>query len=325
MNQKKKIAVIGAGTMGAGIAVQYAMYGYPVCLYSRSDATLLRAKKTAQANRLLIEAGQLAAPAGADSVETNISYTTDLAQAVEGAWYVVETISERKQAKLDLYQQLDEMLPLDVIISSNTSAMDIFKLLPQRRQPYGIIAHWFAPAHILPLVEVVKGPETTPEVVEQVMELHRECGKTPVYMDRYVPGFIVNRMQGAMNREVLFLLENGYCSAEAIDVAVKTSLMPRGMLLGLVQRMDFTGLDMMADGLRGRSYEPASHPGEDCQIFSMVNEGKLGVKSGSGFYDYSHMEYEQVLYHRDQQLLQSVKLARELMDQPLHKVSKSES
>ena len=321
MDQKEKIAIIGAGTMGAGIAIQYAMHGYPVWLYSRTDSTLARAKKTVQACCLLLEAGELAAPEANGTLTENIYYTTDLTQAVDGAWYVVETIVEQPQAKQALYQQLDELLPPEVIIASNTSFMDIFQFLPQRRQPFGIIVHWFAPAHILPLVEVVKGPETAAAVVDRVMELHRECGKKTVYMDRYVPGFIVNRLQTVMTREVLYLLENGYCSAEAIDTAVKTSLMPRGMLLGLVQRMDFTGIDMVANGLRNKNCPPAPYPGEDCCLFSMVDEGNLGVKSGSGFYDYSDKEYEEVLYRRDLQLLKSVRLAEELMADPLHKTS----
>jgi len=313
-----KIAVLGAGTMGAGIAAQFALYGHRVMLYSRSWATLERAEKTAgKIYELLVDTGRMTGAAAARAGE-KITCTTSVAEAVKDAWYVVETIVERTAEKAELYEKLDGLLGEDVILTSNTSFMDIFALIPKRRQGNTLIAHWYAPAHILPLVEVVKGPETRPEVVERMLEFHRQCGKTPVLMERYVPGFIVNRLQSAMTREVLFLLENGYCTAEDLDLAVKTSLMPRGMALGLVQRMDFSGLDMVANGLRNGTYQPAPAPGVDNQVFRHAEQGELGVKSGEGFYRYQGCPYEQTLKKRDAQLLKSVDLAAELMGEPLH-------
>lgn len=319
MKNDRSIAVIGAGTMGAGMAAQYALYGHKVALYSRTKETLERARKTIENACALLRDTGAVSPEMADAAPGLVRYTTDVAQAVEGAWYVVETIAERADAKTALYRQLDELLGEEVILSSNTSYMDIFGLIPPHRAPYTLIAHWFAPAHILPLVEVVKGPETRAEVVEKIMDFHRACGKTPICMERYVPGFIINRLQSAMTREVLFLLENGYCTGEDIDLAVKSSLMPRGVLLGLVERMDFSGLDTVANGLRNKSYTPAPAPGEDNPILAMVDRGELGVKSGAGFYDYSHRPYADTLRKRDEQLVRSVALAQECMNDPLHK------
>ena len=319
MKAGKTVAVLGAGTMGAGIAAQYALYGSEVMLYSRTEETLERARKTIEnACALLGETGAVT-PEMAAAAPGRVNYTTDVATAVEHAWYVVETIAERADAKTALYEQLDALLGEDVILASNTSYMDIFKLIPPHRASHTLIAHWFAPAHILPLVEVVKGEGTSDEVVEQVMEFHRACGKTPICMERYVPGFIINRLQSAMTREVMYLLENGYCTGEDIDLAVKTSLMPRGVLLGLVERMDFSGLDTVANGLRNKSYTPAPAPGEDNPIFGHVERGELGVKSGSGFYDYSHRPYAETLRKRDEQLVKSVALAKECIGDPLHK------
>lgn len=313
-----KIAVLGAGTMGAGIAAQYSLYGHEVMLYSRSAGTLERAEKTiGKIYELLVESGRMTGEEAARAGE-KITCTTSVAEAVKDAWYVVETIVERAAEKTELYAKLDALLGEEVILSSNTSFMDIFALIPERRQGNTLIAHWYAPAHILPLVEVVKGPGTRPEVVERMLEFHRQCGKTPVLMERYVPGFIVNRLQSAMTREVLFLLENGYCTPEDLDLAVKTSLMPRGMALGLVQRMDFSGLDMVANGLRNGTYQPAPAPGADNLVFRHAGQGELGVKSGEGFYRYRDRPYEEVLKQRDSQLLQSVDLAAELMARPLH-------
>lgn len=319
MKDAGKIAVIGAGTMGAGMAVQYAVYGHEVMLYSRTTQTLERARKTMEKScRLLGEEGVVSREL-ADTAMDRICCTTDLKQAVQNVWYVVETIAERADAKTALYRELDELLGEDVILSSNTSYMNIFDLIPERRQPYTLIAHWFAPAHILPLVEIVKGPFTSPEVVERMLQFHRECGKTPICMERYVPGFIINRLQSAMTREVLYLMENGYCSAQDIDLAVKTSLMPRGLALGLVQRMDFSGIDTVANGLRNGTYTPAPKPAEDNLVLRHAQQGELGVKSGAGFYRYDHRPYEEILDQRDRQLIRSVHLGDVFQKEALHK------
>ena len=319
VKHSKKIAVIGAGTMGAGMAVQYAGYGHEVMLYSRTQETLERARKTMEKScRLLGEEGVISREMANTAME-RICGTTDLNQAVKDAWYVVETIAERADAKTALYQQLDGMLKEDVILSSNTSYMNVFELIPDRRQPYTLIAHWFAPAHILPLVEIVKGPCTREDVVERMIQFHRNCGKTTIRMERYVPGFIINRLQSAMTREVLYLLENGYCSAQDIDLAVKTSLMPRGLALGLVQRMDFSGMDTVANGLRNGTYTPAPAPAEDNLVLRHAQNGELGVKSGVGFYRYDHKPYEEILDQRDRQLMRGVRLEQEFRDQMLHR------
>lgn len=318
MTKRTTIAVLGAGTMGVGMAVQYAMYGHEVMLYSRTQTTLERAKKTAGKNCTLLGGEAPFSSEIAEKAKSLITYTDSVEEAVMDAWYVVETVAERVDVKTELYRKLDELLPEEVIISSNTSYMNIFELLPERRQPYALIAHWFAPAHILPLVELIKGPQTEQSVIEEMVKLHTECGKTPICMERYVPGFIINRLQSAMTREVLFLLENGYCSADAIDLAVKTSLMPRGMAVGLVERMDFSGIDTVANGLRNKSYSPPPAPGEDNLVLRHAEAGELGVKSGKGFYDYSHKPYEEVLNQRDEQLLKSVRLAKDFMEHPLH-------
>lgn len=317
MIQKNKIAVLGAGTMGPGIATIYAIHGYETALYSRTQATLLRAKEVIESNlALFVEEGMLDGTA-AEAAMARICFTDSVAEAVEGAWYVAETIVEKPEPKKELYQQLDSLLPPETIIASNTSYMNIFELMPARRQSYTLISHFYAPAHILPLVEVVKGPETLPCVMDAVMDMHTFCGKQPVRMEKFIPGFIVNRMQSAMTREVLYLIENGYCTAEELDLAVKTSLMPRGLLLGLVQRIDFNGVDMLAHSLSNKKYIPAPEIHRPETIFSLYDRGEYGAKSGVGFYDYTDTTYAEILRKRDKQLLKSVNLAGEFLNSPL--------
>ena len=319
MISKDKIAILGAGTMGPGIATTYALHGYRTSVYSRTQETLDRAKAVIESNlSLFVEEGIITPEKAAEALSL-LEFTDSVASAVDGAWYIVETIVEKPEPKRELYAQLDAILPEDAIIASNTSYMDVFELMPTRRLPYAVIAHWYAPAHILPLVEVVKGTQTLQEVMDAVFQMHTDCGKTPVRMEKFIPGFIVNRMQSAMTRELVYLIENGYCTPEDLDLAVKTSLMPRGLLLGLVQRMDFSGLDMAANSLNNKKYVPAPDPGQPAMIFDHYNKGEYGVKSGKGFYDYSDRSYTEVLRQRDKKLLESVQLGNRFLAEPLHK------
>lgn len=315
--EQNKVAVLGAGTMGPGIATVYALHGCRTAVYSRTEKTLTQAKQVIESNLALFVQEQVIDRAAADRALENLTFTNDLAQAVDGAWYIAETIVEKPEPKQALYAQLDAILPEDVIIASNTSYLNIFELLPRRRQAYSLISHWYAPAHILPLVEVVKGPETLPEVMDKVTGFHNDCGKTAVRMEKYIPGFIVNRMQSAMTREVVYLIENGYCTAEDVDLAVKTSLMPRGLLLGLVQRMDFNGLDMVSHGMKNKKFSPSPLIERPAFLFDHVDKGEYGVKTGKGLYDYSHQSQTETLQQRDRALLKSVAMARQYTKKPL--------
>lgn len=318
MEQNKKVAVLGAGTIGPGIATTYIIAGWDTALYSRTQATLDRARDVIESNlRLFVEEGLLEEDA-AQAAAARVVFTTELAEAVRDAWFIAETIVEKPDAKVALYRELDNLLPPDTIIASNTSYLDIFKLMPESRLPHTVIAHWYTPAHILPLVEVVKGEKTLPQVLDAVVDFHNQCGKTAVRMEKFIPGYIVNRMQSAMAREVLYLIEEGYCTGQELDLAVKTSLMPRGLMLGLVQRLDFNGIDMLVNSLNNKAYVPAPELDRPELVYDMYNRGELGVKTGKGFFDYQGQSYADVLRNRDRLLLKSVALARYGIEHPLH-------
>ena len=317
MNDTQKIAVLGAGTMGAGIAAVYALCGYRTALYSRTEKTLEKSNATIRAAAALLMEQELYPKQELEAVMGRLHFTTSLEEAVEGAFYVVETVVEIPETKKQIYERLDALLPEDVIVSSNTSYMNIFELMPEHRQANLVIVHWVAPPHIIPLVEVIKGPATSEETMDAMMTLHEACGKAPVRMEKYIPGFILNRLQSAMNREVLGLLQEGYCTPEMIDRAVKTSLMPRGLLLGVVQRMDFNGIDMACNGLRNKSFVPFGPPPENNIIAEMAEKGELGVKSGVGFRDYTKIGTQEAIRQRDLKLIQSVRLAKKFMDDPI--------
>ncbi len=312
----KKIAVLGSGTMGHGIAQRYAMGGYKVNVYDIADAALENAKVMVETNLgTFIEEGYISEE-DAKLVLSRIHYTTDLKEAVAGVQYIQETVPERPEIKKTIYEQLDTILPMeDVIIASNASTLNPFVLVPERRLPMFTTAHWFAPPHIIPLVEVAKGEQTKEEVMDIVMAILKQCGKTPVRMEKYVPGYIINRIQVLLNTEVFYLLDNGVCTPEMLDMAVKASLMPRGMVLGLVQRYDFTGLDISANNILNASYVMPETSKRPAILFDHVDKGELGVKTGKGFFDYSGRETKEVLKKRDKMLIRVLKATEDLIDQ----------
>lgn len=300
----KKIAVLGAGTMGPGIVQAYAMGGYEVAMYTRSEATMEKAKIMLETNlETFVEEGMLTGEEKED-ILSRVTYHRNVADAVSGAQFVQESVAEKPDVKMDIFAQLDELLPEDAVIVSNASSLNPFLYVPARRQKYFTTAHWFAPPHIIPLVEVAKGEETTEETMELTIALLEKCGKTPVRLEKFVPGYIINRIQILLNTEVFYLLDNGYCTPEQLDIAVKSSLMPRGMVLGLVQRYDFTGLDISANNIKNASYvmpETSTHPKA---LFDHVDKGELGVKTGKGFFDYEGRSSAEVCRERDKKLIE---------------------
>ncbi|WP_302496367.1 3-hydroxyacyl-CoA dehydrogenase family protein [uncultured Flavonifractor sp.] len=310
----KRIAVLGAGTMGPGIAQSYAMSGREVRLYDISKPALDKARKMLLANLDTYVREDLLSVEEADAVYRRVSFTDVLAEALDGVQFVQETVAEKPEIKRSVFAQVDELLPPEGILVSNASSLDPFKLAPEGRKANFAAAHWFAPPQILPLVEVAKGEETSEETMETILALLRACGKKPVRLEKYVPGYIINRLQILLNTEVFYLLEQGVCTPEQLDLAVKASLMPRGMVLGLVQRYDFTGLDISASNIVNGSYvmpETSKHP---AALFDHVDKGELGVKTGKGFYDYAGRSREELCARRDHLLFQVLRATGDLID-----------
>lgn len=302
-----KVVVLGSGTMGPGIAQMFAQQGYPVTVWSTVPEEHVRAAKVVRTSLETFVEHQMLPPAAVDQALERITYTTDLENAVSGADLVIECIVENLEIKGELFQKLDALCKDGAIFASNTSFLNIFKVTPERRQSRSVIAHWFAPPQIMPLVEVVRGPQSSDETVEIVVELLRRIGKVPIVMQKYVPGFAINRMLRILGRETFFLLDNGYITADQLDLAVKASLAPRMMVLGLVQRYDFTGLDLSARNLENPGFIEAPLDNRPQSLFELVEQGHLGVKTGKGFFDYTGKEYEEILKERDDKLLNVIK------------------
>jgi 3-hydroxybutyryl-CoA dehydrogenase len=232
-----------------------------------------------------------------------ITPTQSVEEAAKGAQFVIESIAEKVDAKKALYEELDSLLAEDAIITSNTSYLNIYEVMPAKRLPQTVIAHWFAPPHVIPLVEVVKGEQTSQETTDFVVELLKKVDRVPTVMEKFVSGFCVNRFLRIIGREVFFLLDNGYMTADQLDLAVKASIIPRAMVLGFVQRYDFTGLDLSYNNLQNPNFVEAPIDNQPKSLKEAVDRGDLGVKSGKGFFDYTDRPLAEVLKARDAALI----------------------
>ena len=314
----RKIAVLGAGTMGPGIAQVYAMGGYHVSVWTRSESTRDKAKASLSLSLdTFVEEGELTQEQ-ADEVLSRVSFVSDMKEAVNGAQFIQETIVEKKEAKQELYDQLAQLVPSDVIIASNTSALNIFEIVPEKLLPQQIICHWYAPPQMIPLVEVVKSEQAPQEYADIAMELLKGCGKTAVLMKKFIRGYIVNRLQQCIHREVFHLIDNGYCDAEAIDLASKASWIPRACVLGICKRIDFGGVDMTANNYINKSYTMPENGDElPKALKDLVDQGDLGIKTGKGFYDYTGMNIDELKTKRDKQLFEVFRLEKKFLNDPV--------
>lgn len=312
----KKIAVLGAGTMGPGIAQTYAMGGYQVTMWTRSESTRDKAIASLHAQlNTFEEEGMLEEPK--DVIMGRINFALTVEEAVDGADMIQETIVEKKDAKEALYAQLAACVPADTIIASNTSALNIFEIVPEKLLPQLIICHWYAPPHVIPLVEVVKSEQAPQEMADTAVTLLNNCGKTAVLMKKFVRGYIANRLQQCLNQEVFWLISNGYCDAQAIDLACQASFMPRACVLGICKRIDFGGVDMTYNNFKNKSYAAPQWDTIPSILQEKVDANELGIKTGKGFYDYSGRDIEEVKAKRDKQLFEVFRLEKKFLADPV--------
>ena len=299
----QQAAVVGAGTMGPGIAQTLAQAGIATHLVDIDPAALDRAQQRIDRTLALMQGAGLLGAEAAATARQCLRYASDLKVAVRSADLVIEAVPEAVPVKGRVLAEIDALAPAHTIITSNTSSFPVHDLFPHVRPERFLVTHYANPPEIIPLVEVVCGPRTDPAAVSAVQAVIESTGKTAIVLSRYLPGFLVNRLQAAMFREVMYIWENGLASAEDLDLAVRASTGVRSMAVGPFETVDLAGLDTVQAALSVifpllcNDTQPAARLGE------LVAQGHLGVKSGKGIYDYGAAGGESLVGKRNERLM----------------------
>jgi len=273
---KARIAVIGAGLMGHGIAQVFALAGHEVSIHDSVGANLDSAKA-----RILANLRDL----GDDlSAAEHVHPTADLAAAVREADYVVEAVLEDLPLKQKLFAEIERNVRPHTILASNTSVIPITQIMEGlRARARALGTHWWNPPYLVPLVEVIGTQWTSPQAIDWTIALHKDAGKMPVHVKKDVPGFVGNRLQHALWREAIALVEHGVCDAETVDTVIKASFGRRLAVLGPLENADLVGTDLTLAIHKTVLPDIDNRAGPSPYLEALVTKGKLGFKSGEGF------------------------------------------
>jgi 3-hydroxybutyryl-CoA dehydrogenase len=299
-----EVAVVGAGLMGHALALVFALGGHQVRLTDNNPETLERAPGLmAAALATLSQAGEADGTWNRQRLSAAVRCVPSLADTVKGAELVVEAVVERPDVKRAVYEQLLALMEPDAILASNTSNLDIFPLVPEGLKARTIIAHWYTPPYLCDLVDLCPGPGTKPGVVEHVRDIVAAMGKAPVVFKQMVQGYVANRLQAAMQLEVYRLLDEGLVTPKDIDDSVLHGLALRIPILGIMAKADFTGLLLMQQGMKNRSYTPPIPREKSETLDKLIQEGRTGVMAGKGYFDWGDRSPEELFQERDRKLL----------------------
>ena len=301
----KKVGIVGAGTMGAGVAEIFVQFGYTVILYNRSKAGMERAVERLQSK---IAVAPAPIETETDTAEAKIYTTRDLTELTQ-VDLISESIAENLEVKQDIFRQLDEICDAKTIFTTNTSGLSISQIATAVSHPERFAGvHFFNPPEIVPAVEVIKGAETSDVTCEDLIDLLKLMKKQPILVQKDVPGFVASRLQFAVVREALHLVEEGIASPADIDAVMKHGLGLRWALLGPLEIADLGGLDIFntVGSYVAKSMSNATDAPKVLQ--DLVAAGKLGAKTGSGFYDYPPGKASALIAERDKKLLEILRL-----------------
>ncbi|MDX6750152.1 3-hydroxyacyl-CoA dehydrogenase family protein (plasmid) [Geminicoccaceae bacterium 1502E] len=303
MTTYRNVAVLGAGTMGHALALVHALGGCEVRLQDLTGEALDKARALIGGALETLQAAGGCTATEAETAQARITCTTSIAEAVQDADLVVEAVVENAGVKREVFAAVDAAAPDHAIIASNTSYLDIFPLVPERRAAHTMIVHWYTPPYIIDLVDVVGSEKTERAHLEQMRDFLAGLGKKPILLERFIEGFIANRLQSAMSLEVYKLLDEGYASPEAIDHSIKYGLAARMALMGHFGKADFTGLDMVRRAMANGTYKPPVPRGQSPALEALIAQGRGGVMDGAGFYDYGGRSPVELMAERDRKLL----------------------
>ena len=302
-----KVIIAGPGTMGASLAQVYALAGWDVVLYGRGESGLERGRHLISLNQTTLIEKDIISEAQSAAALEKISCTTSM-DCFADCDLVVESIVEDMEKKKALWEKISEIVPENTLLSSNTSGLSITEMAKAVRHPERFMGqHWLNPPHLLPLCEIVVGEKSDPEYVAEMRALVASLGKSPVIV-KDIPGFLINRIQFALLREALHIVESGWASFEDIDTVLKGGMGLRYAALGPFGVADFGGLDVFEHISSYLNAELCDRKDVSEMFSGMVAEGKLGVKSGAGFYDYSNGKADTAIRERDDLYIELAKL-----------------
>lgn len=298
MKNVKKIVIAGAGTMGSSMAETFAKFGYEVTIYDIFEEAIIKAKNLIKLNQETEIQEEMITKEESDALVGRLSFTTDK-ETFKDADFVVEAILEKIEIKHKFWEEVSRLVPRDAVLASNTSGLSITKIAEVIEGPerFGGM-HWINPPHIIPLIEIIKGKETSEETAQFITDMTLAVNKKPAVVNDAL-GFALNRIQLAILRESLHIMEEGIADREAVDAVMKYGLGPRYACLGPLEVCDHGGLDIF--------YNIASYLFEDLaddkvpfgKLKELVEGGNYGVKNGKGFYDYDNGKDEEAIRYRD--------------------------
>lgn len=313
----ERAAVIGTGMMGPGIALTLALGGVRATIVSRNEAGSLKGLETAHDQAHYLEQNGLLQPADAQKAIELLTASHDFEDAVSHADLVIESAPENMTFKQELFERMDGLTRPSTILTSNTSGLSISAIASRCKHPERIVTtHFWNPPYLMPLVEIVNGEKTSPEIAPLLKELLLRCGKVPVIVKKDRPGQLGNRLQMAMVREAVNIVAEGIADAADVDLAAKAGFGLRLPVYGILEHQDLIGLDMgmgIVDYVSADLYNEGQAPE---LMHEMVRTSQLGVKTGSGFYDWSQRDPAEVRSLRDRWL-------REFLKGPFAKTLKS--
>jgi 3-hydroxybutyryl-CoA dehydrogenase len=302
-----KVAVIGSGVMGHGIAIACALGGYEVNMVDTTKEILARASDRINADFTGLVKMGFVTDEGAKSALARITTTTTIADAVRGSKLVTEAITEQIASKKELFKDLDQRCPEDVVLASNTASFRITEIASAVSKKNRVVGtHWWNPPYLMPLVEITKGAETSEATANKARQFLLDLGKAPV-LSKDHPGLIGVRLHAALNNEAVRILQEGLASAEDIDTTVRMSIGLRWGIVGPLETLDLGGLDVFDDTYEHLGAELGERFRPPALLKEKVAKGELGVKTKKGFYQYTPESIESLLKRRDEFLAKRVK------------------
>jgi 3-hydroxybutyryl-CoA dehydrogenase len=304
------VAVIGAGTMGPGIAQVFAQAGCPVTLIDIDGAALKQAQARIKSSVNAFKEAGLYGARKATATLAKISITTKLAEGVKSADFIVEAIAENLEIKLALFKQIEKLAPAKAIIASNTSTFSIDDMAKGARRPGKyMLTHFVNPPHVIPLVEVARGVKTSKETYQFTLALLKQAGKRPLILKKMIPGHLINNFNFAILSTAMGFMGQGIASIEDIDRAFTEALGPRYAIMGPFKTMDLLGLNILWQAMT--SFDPNAHSDPRVkQLRDLYQAGKLGMRTGAGFYDYSDKSYFDTLNEYNRRIMKSYNAAQ---------------